>query len=103
MDPRSVQAPVTSFLLDQRLRGAALAGPYVHAAMRVLVCAGMVFLMLFLSFVVETWLATTQSVRDDISAALFSMFEHISLFMQLESACSVKTQFARRQVAAGLE
>ena len=86
MDPGKVQALVTRFSLkDKRPRGAALAGPYVHAAMCVLACARIVFLMMF-SLSVETWLATTQSVRDDISVDLFSMFENISLFFQIELA-----------------
>ena len=51
MDPRNEQALVTRFSLkDKRPRGAALAGPYVHAAMCVLACARIVFLMKFLTF-----------------------------------------------------
>ena len=75
MDPVNVQAAVTRFLLkDERQRGAALAGPYVHGAMCVLACACIAFLMVCFHFSVVIWLATTQSVRDDMSAALFNMF-----------------------------
>ena len=51
MDPRNVQALVTWFSVkDKRPRGAALAGPYMHAAMCVFACARIVVLTLFLTF-----------------------------------------------------
>jgi len=73
--PRNVQALVTRFsLTGKRPRGAALAGPCAHAAMCVLARACVCFSF---SLSVETWLVTTQSVRDDMSAALISTFEKI--------------------------
>ena len=47
----NVQALVTRFLLkDKHTRGAAPAGPYVHAEMCVLACACIVFLMMIFTF-----------------------------------------------------
>ena len=102
MDPGSVLALVTRFSLkDRRQRGAALAGPYVHGAMCVLARARFEFSRIFLIFCRN--LARNNTERDDISAALFGMFVKMSSFCQIESARSVKTEFARRQVAAGFE